>query len=349
MKIQAHTPLSTVRFLLLLFLMLSGTGFSQTDDFCATPPKTVADPPGVYSKSTDPSILGAFQPKVFNIFYWGINKSDGSYTQPGWPITLERAKASVALLNEQYAPLNICFNLKGMDTINSTAHHTGSYLGAIKFYAQNNGYYDSNAFNIYVPHKLMYASGQSGYNQTNVAIIATAIDQGRTLAHEIGHCFNLIHTFDNSSKRPDPVNCEHVTRDPNNPDNWYAPDGTLIYMGTALTISPEITQQYKLEIISDLDGFKDYDQVTVTVNPYRILSMAPNPVSSLLTIEYKAEGANSAYVMVLNQSTGASDNYILQTTENEIVLDLSNLNTGLNSVVLVCNGEIQDTKNLLKQ
>ncbi|TXD70555.1 hypothetical protein [Aequorivita lipolytica] len=76
--------------------------------------------------------------------------------------------------------------------------------------------------------------------------------------------------------------------------NWYAPDGTLIYTGTTLTISPEMTQQYKLEIISDLDGLKDYDNVTVTVNPYRIISMAPNPVSSLLSIDYMVEGVNSA-------------------------------------------------------
>ncbi|WP_131459789.1 hypothetical protein [Aequorivita vladivostokensis] len=131
--------------------------------------------------------------------------------------------------------------------------------------------------------------------------------------------------------------------------NWYAPDGTLIYIGTTLTIAPEITQQYKLEIISDLDGLKDYDEVTVTVNPYRIISMAPNPVSSLLSIDYMVEGVNSAYIMVLNQSTGASDNYILNTTQNEIALDLTTRPTGLYSIILVCDGEIQDTKNLLKQ
>ncbi|CAM3253728.1 hypothetical protein [Aequorivita lipolytica] len=53
--------------------------------------------------------------------------------------------------------------------------------------------------------------------------------------------------------------------------------------------------------------------------------------------------------MVLNQSTGASDNYILNTTENEIILDLTTRTTGLYSIILVCNGEIQDTKNLIKQ
>ena len=61
------------------------------------------------------------------------------------------------------------------------------------------------------------------------------------------------------------------------------------------------------------------------------------------------EGVNSAYIMVLNQSTGASDNYILNTTENEIALDLTTRTTGFYSIILVCNGEIQDTKNLIKQ
>ncbi len=131
--------------------------------------------------------------------------------------------------------------------------------------------------------------------------------------------------------------------------NWYAPDGTLIYTGSALTVSPEMTQQYKLEIISDLDGLKDYDEVTVTVNPYRIISMAPNPVSAQLTIEYMAEGVTSAYIMVLNQSSGISDNYILDTNLDEISLDMSNRSTGLYSIILICDGEIQDSKNLVKQ
>ncbi len=851
-------------------------GFSQTDDFCGTPPKTVADPPGVYSKSINPSVLAAFQPKVFNIFYWRINKSDGSYTQPGWPITLERVKESVRLINEQFAPLNICFNLMGMDTINSTTHHTGSYLNAIHDYAETHGYAKQNAFNIYAPHSLYKGSGQGSYNHPRVAIIATSVGQGSILAHELGHGFNLYHTFGPSNVRPHPTNCERVTRiisdpeynanfagdevvdtnavpnffreqhnhfayavefanlgytwgearllafrengyfdlpdalaieqalidygftqaeinhlrynaaidyaysdvsncgyapdgrindpnsrffkdcggtpyqvsqediknymaysnsicghiytmgqrirvheaiiddyhdefeptltvnttdllirdmetdigqepnihtevfwnskdiwvrnqndgvinqehqnpvyDPNNPNyvyvrvsnkgcstssgsdqlklywakantaldwddywtgqvfagnvvmgdtlgtktippivsgdetilefewpvpnpqdyvginpnpwhfcllariesnddpmafpegtfitdnvknnnniawknttvieiipntpsigavigvsnpanvaksyslellappnepgkpiyqeaeigiemddilfdawergnssgtnfattsndhklittannvliddivfeaneygtayitfnfltaqltskqhyiyqviqrdkatnkiiggetfeinkqprasffanagddetidrsesvtlqaedineaavyNWYGPDGTLLYTGSALTVSPEMTQQYKLEIISDLDGLKDYGEVTVTVNPYSIISMTPNPVSSLLTIDYMAEGVSSAYIMVLNQSTGASDNYILNTTENEIALDLTARTTGLYSIILVCDGEIQDTKNLLKQ
>ncbi len=77
--------------------------------------------------------------------------------------------------------------------------------------------------------------------------------------------------------------------------------------------------------------------------------MSPNPTSADVTIEYRADGAASAYIMVLNQITGVSDNYILDPTLNEITIDMSNHPLGLYSVFLVCNGEIQDSKNLAKQ
>ena len=62
--------------------------------------------------------------------------------------------------------------------------------------------------------------------------------------------------------------------------NWYDREGNLIYTGTDLTVSPEVTKTYKLEIITDTDGYKDYDQVQVTVNPYRLESLVPNPATS---------------------------------------------------------------------
>ncbi len=36
-------------------------------------------------------------------------------------------------------------------------------------------------------------------------------------------------------------------------------------------------------------------------------------------------------------------------TEDNITLDLTGHTKGLYSIILVCNGEIQDTKNLIKQ
>src|SRR5690606_10503430 len=97
--------------------------------------------------------------------------------------------------------------------------------------------------------------------------------------------------------------------------NWYDPSGNLIHTGTDLTVSPEVTQTYKLEIITDLDGFKDYDEVEVTVNLYLLQSLVPNPASNAVVVNYDAAAASSAYLMVTNTSNGISNNYILDTTE----------------------------------
>ena len=110
-----------------------------------------------------------------------------------------------------------------------------------------------------------------------------------------------------------------------------------------------MTQQYKLEIISNLDGLKDYDEVEITVRPYRIVSISPNPVSTQLTIEYIAEGVASAYLMIMNQNTGHSDNHILDVLKDNTSIDVTSLSTGLYSIILVCDGQVLDSKSLLKQ
>lgn len=112
--------------------------------------------------------------------------------------------------------------------------------------------------------------------------------------------------------------------------NWYDLEGNLIYTGPDLTVSPEVTKTYKLEIITDTDGYKDYDQVQVTVN-------------------YIVDEATSAYLMVVSTVTGISNNYILDTNETSININVSNYSSGFYTVALVCDGEIVDSKNLSKQ
>ncbi|GGD82069.1 S8 family serine peptidase [Planktosalinus lacus] len=131
--------------------------------------------------------------------------------------------------------------------------------------------------------------------------------------------------------------------------NWYDVDGNLIYTGTSITVSPQFTQQYKLEVISNLDGLKDYDELQVTVNPYKIESLVPNPATTTVTVNYIADEATSAYLMVLHQNSGNTSNYIIDTEENSHTIDLSGFASGLYSIILVCDGEIQGSKNLSKQ
>ena len=131
--------------------------------------------------------------------------------------------------------------------------------------------------------------------------------------------------------------------------NWYDPDGNLIHTGTDLTVTPQMTQTYRLEVVSNIDGFKDYDDVQITVHPYRIESLVPNPTSSNVTINYLIDGVTSAYVMVVDNTTGSSDNYILDVQSSSTTLDVSSYTAGLYNIILVCDGEIQNSKTLLKQ
>ena len=131
--------------------------------------------------------------------------------------------------------------------------------------------------------------------------------------------------------------------------NWYDTDGNLIYTGKDLSVTPEITKKYKLEIIADADGYKDFDEIEVKVNPFALTSLTPNPATNQITVNYKASDANSAYLMLVGTTNGTSENYILDLTQNETTLDISTYQIGYYSVSLVCDGQIINSITLIKQ
>ncbi|GER59043.1 hypothetical protein ULMA_11510 [Patiriisocius marinus] len=130
--------------------------------------------------------------------------------------------------------------------------------------------------------------------------------------------------------------------------NWYDPEGNLIYTGENLTVSPNVTKTYTLEIISDSDGYKDYDEVKIKVNPYKIESLAPNPSNSTVSINYIADEATSAYIMVVGTNNNTSNNYIIDPSLTTINLDVTNYENGIYAIALVCDGEIVSSKYLYK-
>ena len=131
--------------------------------------------------------------------------------------------------------------------------------------------------------------------------------------------------------------------------NWYDSEGNLIHTGTEITLNPSIAQTYKLEVISELDGFKDYKEVEISGNsPYALGSLVPNPASSQVTVSYDAASATSAYLMITNTATGSSNNHILNTANTQATLSLSAYPNGIYTVTLVCNGAIVESKNLIK-
>lgn len=132
--------------------------------------------------------------------------------------------------------------------------------------------------------------------------------------------------------------------------NWYDSSGNLIYQGKDLTVDANVVAKYRLEIVADADGYKDYAEVDVKLKPNKIESITPNPTSGNITVNYKANGVSSAYLMIVSNSGGnISNNYILDTNVNTINLNIANYPLGIYSVALVCNGNIVDVKTLVKQ
>lgn len=131
--------------------------------------------------------------------------------------------------------------------------------------------------------------------------------------------------------------------------NWYDQEGNLIYEGSAFSISPEISRKYRLEVITDADGFKDYDEMEVKVNPLWIESLSPNPAQNEVNVVYQAEDASSAYIMIMNQTGTLSQNYIIDTNQSSQLIDVSSYYTGIYTIILVCDGVARDAKNLVIQ
>lgn len=133
--------------------------------------------------------------------------------------------------------------------------------------------------------------------------------------------------------------------------NWYDTEGNLIYQGKDLTVSADVTEKYKLEIIADADGYKDYDEIEVKLKPSSIENISPNPSSNTIQVNYKLNGINSAYLMVVGQygTNGTSNNYVLDTNTSQTIVNITNYDNGYYTIALVCDGEIVDAKNLLKQ
>lgn len=130
--------------------------------------------------------------------------------------------------------------------------------------------------------------------------------------------------------------------------NWYDEAGVLIYSGSSFTATPEISKKYKLEVIADADGFKDYDSMEVKVSSFYLNELTPNPVNDILTVNYHASDANQAFLMIVGSSNNyQSSNYVLNTQQSQRTIDVSQLATGHYQVILICNGQVVDTEALV--
>ena len=87
-------------------------------------------------------------------------------------------------------------------------------------------------------------------------------------------------------------------------------EGNLVYSGSDFTVNSLVAKKYKLEVIAEGDGHKDYREIE-TEDKRRITSVSPNPASTTTQVEYLIAPNDNAYIMVTNSVTGVNHNFML--------------------------------------
>lgn len=128
--------------------------------------------------------------------------------------------------------------------------------------------------------------------------------------------------------------------------NWYDSDGNFLYSGENYTYTNNNTD-YILEVTSNSTGFKDYDMIEVSNNTSYLTNIYPNPATNTVNIEYGTLNCTNAYIMLVNLNNSSTANYILNLTNTNIDINLSGYNSGLYRVVLFCDNQVIESKNLI--
>lgn len=184
-------------------------------NICGLNEETAIELSGDFSGSIDPDYLADFEPIVFNIKFWGVNRPDGTN---GFPTREVQTLEAIANLNIALNPYNIFFKYRGYEEFNSPAldgdsngyyilETTGQFYG-LRDYAAENGYVEENAFNVYAYGWGSFGGISNGIGAT-ISGMSTHNLSTPIFVHEIGHNLGLRHT-----RSPN----ERVTRDPEDPN-----------------------------------------------------------------------------------------------------------------------------------
>lgn len=116
-------------------------------------------------------------------------------------------------MNVSFNQHNIFFKYKGFDITEnsevSNALQNGSTIASL-------GLHDYNTYNIYFVNYSYIGNAYAPQGNTVAVFTFASIDdmfRKQVLAHELGHCFNLLHVFNLFNTNQ----CEHVTRDEDSP------------------------------------------------------------------------------------------------------------------------------------
>ena len=131
---------------------------------------------------------------------------------------------------------------------------------------------------------------------------------------------------------------------------WRDEAGNDVGKGYQITLMPDHSQTYKIEIIQKENGFKSYDEVQVIVVDGLIKSLAPNPAADKVTVSYLlSDNATDASIQISDYYGNVSVSYPLSINQTEQQIPLYGLIPGTYLVKLVISGTVVDSQNLLKK
>ena len=133
--------------------------------------------------------------------------------------------------------------------------------------------------------------------------------------------------------------------------NWYDQNGVFLHSGMTYVYQSDSSAVVSLEVIADIDGYKDYQDINLVVKPHSLTSIVPNPSSGdqPLQVYYEIDNsiASSAYVQIVNASDGSIHIVPLNTTSNMLTVLPSDIGQGNFSALLVVDGVVHGQLNLL--
>ena len=130
---------------------------------------------------------------------------------------------------------------------------------------------------------------------------------------------------------------------------WYDVNGDTVGTGMNLTVQPMMSQQYKLEVVAEADGAKDYDTVSVAVRGGMLVSLSPNPANDRIDVGYRlAENVSNALIQIVSSAGIVVETTPISNTQTNVTMNIQTLASGSYSVgLLLPNGEMLDMKTLI--